>query len=259
MGESDEQLVARLRAGDDAAFEAIYDRYARGVLAFCVHMLRSREAAEDVLQLTFVSAFRALRGGESDISLRPWLYTIARNRCVSELRARRDLDIDALADRASLDGVADQVQRREDLREMLDDIHRLPADQRDALVLFELGDHSHEEIAAVLGVRKEKVKALVFQAREALVRGRRARQYPCAEIRQRLATLQGGLLPRSVARAHIDRCPGCAAFETEIRRQRAALALILPVALSTELKRLVLGSALRGGGPIAAGGATATG
>ena len=260
VGESDEQLVARLRAGDDAAFEAIYDRYARGVLAFCVHMLRSREAAEDVLQLTFVSAFRALRGGESDISLRPWLYTIARNRCVSELRARRDLDIDALAtDRASLDGVADQVQRREDLREMLDDIHRLPADQRDALVLFELGDHSHEEIAAVLGVRKEKVKALVFQAREALVRGRRARQYPCAEIRQRLATLQSGLLPRSVARAHIDRCPGCAAFETEIRRQRAALALILPVALSTELKRLVLGSALRGGGPIAAGGATATG
>ena len=106
VGESDEQLVARLRAGDDAAFEAIYDRYARGVLAFCVHALGSREAAEDVLQLTFVSAFRALRGGERDISLRPWLYTIARNRCVSELRARRDLDIDALAtDRASLDGV----------------------------------------------------------------------------------------------------------------------------------------------------------
>ena len=258
VSDVDEYLVARLRAGDDAAFEAIYDRYARGVLAFCVHMLGNREAAEDVLQLTFVSAFRALRGSDANVSLRPWLYTIARNRCLSELRARRDLDLDEVAtDRPSTEGVADQVQRREDFREMLDDLQRLPADQRAALVLFELGDHSHEEIAAVLGVRKEKIKALVFQAREALVRGRRAREHPCAEIRERLATTHGSALPRSVARAHIDRCPGCAAFEREIRRQRAALALILPVVLTGELKALVLRSALHGAGPVAAGGATA--
>ena len=98
IGEADGYLVARVRAGDDAAFEEIYDRYARGMLAFCTHMLGSREAAEDALQLTFVSAYRALRGGESSISLRPWLYTIARNRCLSELRNRRDaVDVDGLA------------------------------------------------------------------------------------------------------------------------------------------------------------------
>ena len=77
VGETDEYLLARVRAGDEAAFGAIYDRYARGVLAFCVHMLGSRESAEDALQLTFVSAYRALRGRDSNISLRPWLYTIA--------------------------------------------------------------------------------------------------------------------------------------------------------------------------------------
>ncbi|MBV8218765.1 MAG: sigma-70 family RNA polymerase sigma factor, partial [Solirubrobacterales bacterium] len=189
VDETDETLVAQLRAGDDAAFEAIYDRYARGVFAFCVHMLGNREAAEDALQLTFVSAFRALRRSDGDVSLRPWLYTIARNRCLSELRTRRGLeDDDALTDRPSPERVPDQVQRREDLRELLDDMRRLPADQRAALVLFELADHSHEEIAAVLGVRREKVKALVFQAREALARGRRAREHPCAEVRERLAT-----------------------------------------------------------------------
>ena len=254
LSEADEFLVARLRAGDDAAFEAIYDRYARGVLAFCVHMLGNREAAEDALQLTFVSAFRALRGSDGEVSLRPWLYTIARNRCLSELRARRDVDIGDMAkDRPSWEGVADVVQRREDIREVLDDLQRLPADQRAALVLFELADHSHDEIAAVLGVRKEKVKALIFQAREGLARGRRAREHPCAEIRERLATMRGRVLPRSVARAHIDRCPGCAAFEREIRRQHAALALILPVVLTGELKASVLASAMRGAGPVAAG------
>ncbi len=253
--QTDDYLVARVRAGDDAGFEAIYDRYARGVLAFCVHMLGSREAAEDALQLTFVSAYRVLRGGSSDVSLRPWLYTIARNRCLSQLRARRDVaDVDEVAtDGPFFEGVADQVQRREELREMLEDIQRLPADQRAALVLFELGDHPHKEIAAVLGVRTEKVKALIFQAREALVRGRTARNRPCVEIRERLATLHGRVLPRSVTRAHIDRCPSCAAFEGEVRRQRAALALILPVPLAVELKASVLGSALRGGGAVAAG------
>ena len=255
MVQTDDWLVGRVRAGDDAAFEAIYDRYARGVLAFCVHMLGSRESAEDALQLTFVSAYRALRGGESNISLRPWLYTIARNRCLSELRTRREgVDIDGVAlDRPCFEGLADQVQRREQLREMLEDMQRLPADQRAALVLFELGDHSHTEIAAVLGVRTEKVKALIFQAREALVRGRQARDRPCVEIRERLATSRGRVLPRSMTRAHIDRCPSCAAFEGEVRRQRAALALILPVTLTGGLKASVLGSALRGGGTVAAG------
>ncbi len=255
LGHSDELLVAGVRAGDPAAFEEIYDLYARGILAFCVHMLGNREAAEDALQLTFVAAYRALQGGDSSIALRPWLYTIARNRCLSELRARREAVgvLQLVSDTPVIEGLADQVQRREDLREMLDDMRRLPADQRAALVLFELGDHPQKEIATVLGVRTEKVKALVFQAREALVRGRAAREHPCRDIREQLATLEGRVPARSVLRAHIERCPGCRSFEHDVRHQRAALALILPVALTGELKNWILGSSLHSGGAVAAG------
>ncbi|MGZ6691843.1 MAG: RNA polymerase sigma factor, partial [Solirubrobacteraceae bacterium] len=198
-----------MRAGDDSAFEAIYDRYARGLLGFCGHMLGSRDEAEDALQLTFVSAYQALRSGDNGISLRPWLYTIARNRCLSELRARpHAVQMDeAVGDRACLDGPGVRVQRRAELRDVVDEIKRLPAEQRAALVLFELGDHSHAEIAEVLGVGREKVKALIFQAREALVRGREARDSSCAEVRERLATVRGKIPVRSTTRAHIDRCP----------------------------------------------------
>jgi RNA polymerase sigma factor (sigma-70 family) len=253
-GQCDDELVAGVRAGDAAAFEQIYDRYARGILAFCVHMLGNREAAEDALQLTFVSAYRALRNGERSIALRPWLYTIARNRCLSELRARRDAVVDPLVtDPPAIEGLADQVQRREDLREMLEDMRRLPADQRAALVLFELGDQPQREIATVLGVRTEKVKALVFQAREALVRGRTARAHPCREIREQMATLEGRIPARSMLRAHIERCPGCQSFEDEVHLQRAALALILPVPLTVELKSWILGSAFHGTRAVAAG------
>ena len=256
--QDDDELVAQVRAGNDAAFEAIYDRYARGVLSFCRHMLGGRDEAEDALQVTFVSAYRGIRKSDGDISLRPWLFTIARNRCLSELRSRREVLYAEgdLIEWPGFDGPADLVQRREDLREMFEDMQRLPADQRAALVLFELGDHSHTEIAAVLGVRGEKVKALIFQAREALARGRIARNTPCEEVRERLSTVRGKILPRSMIRAHIDRCPACAAFESEVRHQRVALSVILPVALAPALKATVLGSVFGGGHAIVAAAAS---
>ena len=250
----DERLVARVRAGDDNAFEAIYDRYYLGLLAFCRHMLGSRQEAEDALQHSFASAYRALRRGDSAVDLRPWLYTIARNRCLSALRSRRDeLDIDRVdIERGSFDGLPLQIQVRAELRELVEDLQRLPDDQRAALVLFELGDHPHDEIAAVLGVRREKVKALVFQARSGLLRARRARDASCDEIREQLASLLGGLPKRGVVRAHVDRCEACKAFEREVRRQRSSLAAILPVVPTAGLKASVLGFALGGGGGAAA-------
>jgi RNA polymerase sigma factor (sigma-70 family) len=257
----DDRLVARVRAGDDDAFEIIYDRYSAGLLAFCGQMLRSRHEAEDALQHSFASAYRALRNGAGDIDLRPWLYTIARNRCLSVLRARRaQVSVDAIAaDAGPFEGMSAQIQRRADLRDLVEELHRLPDDQRAALVLFELGDESHAQIAAVLGVRREKVKALVFQAREALMRAREAREAPCVEIREQLASLAGRVPRRSMVRRHIDRCPGCTEFESDVRRQRAALAAILPFAPTIGLKSSVLGFALGGGGAVALGGAGAGG
>jgi RNA polymerase sigma factor (sigma-70 family) len=250
----DERLVARVRAGDDDAFEAIYDRYYLGLLAFCRHMLGSRHEAEDALQHSFASAYGALRRGDSAVDLRPWLYTIARNRCLSALRSRRDeLEIDGVdVERGSFDGLPVQIQLRAELRELVEDVRRLPDDQRAALVLFELGDQSHDEIAAVLGVRREKIKALVFQARAALLRARNARDASCVEIREQLSSALGAIPRRGVVRAHIDRCEGCAAFEREVRRQRTALAAILPVVPTAGLKASVLGFALGGGGGAAA-------
>ena len=197
-GRSDDALVARVRAGDERAFELVFDRYHRSLLAFCRHMLASNEEAEDALQHTFMAAYRALRTSERPIRLKAWLYTIARNRCLSVLRARREHV--ALDDgHAASDGLAADVERRAELRGLLADLEQLPEEQRAALVLFELGDHSHDEIAEVLGVRREKVKALVFQARESLAGWRRARETPCVEIREQLATARGAALKRADA------------------------------------------------------------
>ena len=87
---SDEQLAARAGNGDAAAFEALYDRHHAALLAFCRHMLGNREDGEDALQQAFVRAHRALVAGRAPDKLRPWLFAIARNRCLTLLAARRD-------------------------------------------------------------------------------------------------------------------------------------------------------------------------
>jgi RNA polymerase sigma factor (sigma-70 family) len=132
-------LVVDVRSGSEAAFEVIYDRHHRGILGFCRHMLGSAEEAEDAVQHTFMAAYRSLTSSDKPIQLKAWLYTIARNRCLSVLRARREQPSDDL-DSLSTDGFDAQVQQRQDLRDLLRDVAGLPEDQRAALVLAEVGD-----------------------------------------------------------------------------------------------------------------------
>ena len=258
-----------VRAGDAAAFETIYDRYSRGLVSFCRHLLGSLEEAEDAVQHTFLAAHRSMLADDRELHLKAWLYAIARNKCISMLRVRRErlgLD-DELELVPSTSGLSAEVEQREDLRALLGDLQRLPDDQRAALVLAELGAHNHDEIAEVLDVRREKVKALVFQAREALIAARTARETPCAEIREQLATARGGTLRRGNLRRHLEDCPGCRAFRMDVQRQRAAMAIVLPVVPSLALKEAVLGGTLAaagagagiGGGGAAAGGLAAAG
>ena len=82
---SDERLVEQVRAGSESAFEVIFDRHHRPLLTFCRHMLGSHEEAEDAVQHTLSAAFRDLRRSDKTIELKPWLYTIARNRCLTLL------------------------------------------------------------------------------------------------------------------------------------------------------------------------------
>jgi len=254
---SDERLVEHVRGGSEAAFEAIFDRHHRGILAFCRHMLGSPEEAEDAVQHTFMAAYRNIAGSRREIQLRPWLYTIARNRCLSVLRARRERPVEDL-DELATENLAAEVQRREDLRDLLRDVGGLPEDQRAALVLAEVGGVSHDEIAQVLGVQREKVKALVFQARSSLIASRAARETPCDEIRLQLSELRGGALRRNTLRRHLKTCPGCREFRAALQEQRKMLAVALPVVPTIALKQGVMASAL-GSSAAAASGAAAGG
>ena len=251
---SDERLADEAKRGNVVAFEVVYERHHRGLLSFCRHMLRSQEDGEDALQQTFASAFRALPGSTQPIVLKPWLYTIARNRCLTMLRARREFPSAEPDIGRSTAGLSEEVEQREELRQLLSNVEDLPEDQRAALVLSEIGDLSHFEIARVLGCDTPQVRALVFRARSALIQDRRAREIPCAEIREQLATASAGELRRGHLRRHVRNCAGCAEFKDDVRRQRGLLAVALPVIPSLGLKESALAAAGIGGGGAAGGG-----
>ena len=256
---SDERLVEQLRRGNEVAFEVLYDRHHRSVLSYCRHMLGSRDEAEDALQQAFVSAHRDLISSEKPIRFKAWIYTIARNRCLSILRARREQPSDDI-ERVSVTGLSEEVQQRADLQQLLADMQELPEEQRAALILSELGDLSHSDIAEVIGCEAAKVKSLVFQARSGLIERRQARETPCEEIREQLATLRGGSLRRGPLRRHLKTCPGCTAFREDVRRQRQMVAAVLPVIPTLGLKESALaavgmGAGSAGGGLAAGGGA----
>src|SRR3977135_938248 len=86
----DARLVTLIRAGRPAAFEAAYDRHHRAILSFCRHVLGDPPEAEAGVQHNFLSAYNALISSQKPIPLRAWLFAIARNRCYSILRARRE-------------------------------------------------------------------------------------------------------------------------------------------------------------------------
>jgi RNA polymerase sigma factor (sigma-70 family) len=238
-GVEDAVLLRRLRSGEEGAFEAIFKRHYPPLLSYCRHMLGNLQEAEDALQQAFIRAHGALLEDSPPRELRPWLYAIARNCCLSAIAARRP--VLELQDRLpSLVGLSEQVREREDLRELVADIGGLPEDQRSALLLAELDDLSHQQIAGIVGCEVSKVKALVYQARSTLIADRDARNASCQDIREELSVARGGQLRRGPLRRHLKACVGCRSFQQAVNTQRSSLALVLPVLPSAGLAARIL-------------------
>ncbi len=257
--QSDERLIALIRRGQHAAFETLFSRYQSRLLAFCRHMLGSKEDAEDVLQEVFAAAFNAILADEREINVRPWLYRIARNRSLNHLRKASAIGVDSMDVHFAENGVstADKVMRRESFRQLIGDVQGLPETQRTALLLREIDALSYEQISDAMETTVPAVKSLLVRARISLAEAAEARKLTCEEARMELGEVAEGLVKSSPAvRRHVRDCERCRAFRKQLKDNNVALAAILPVGPLLMLKKLVLtklGSTAGAGGAHAAG------
>jgi RNA polymerase sigma factor (sigma-70 family) len=262
--QSDERLIALIRRGNHHAFEALVARYQSRLLAFCRHMLSSREDAEDVLQEVFAAAFNAMLADDREINVRPWLYRIARNRSLNHLRRTQAVGMDSMDVHLSEGGLttADKVHKREEFRLLIADVQDLPETQRTALLLREIDALSYDQIAEAMETTVPSVKSLLVRARVSLAEAAEARLLSCEEVRHELGEVAEGLTRTSApVRRHMRTCDRCTAFRKQLRSTNKALAALYPVGPLLLLKKLVLThlgtTAAAGGGTAAATGSAA--
>jgi RNA polymerase sigma factor (sigma-70 family) len=165
----DERLSALAAEGDDLAFAAIVSRHSPGLLRYC-RRLAPHEQAEDALQTTLLSAYRALRNGHGPTDLRPWLFAIARNAAVDQRRSAWP-DLAPYTAEADPREAIDPVERRELLGNLVDALGALPDRQRQAIVLRVLEDRSYEEIAGRFDMSERSARQLIHRTRRSLRSG----------------------------------------------------------------------------------------
>jgi RNA polymerase sigma factor (sigma-70 family) len=242
--QGDERLIAMIRSGQERAFDTLVERYQGRLLAFCRGMLPSAEDAEDILQEVFVAAHKAILADNRAINARPWLYRIARNRCLNHLRRPVPEGQDSMDVHPHENGVsvAERVQTREEFRALIADVQDLPETQRTALLLREIDALAYEEIALAMDTTVPAVKSLLVRARMSLADCSQGRHLTCDEVHLELAEAAEGLRKASgPARAHMRGCERCRDYRKELRRSGRALAALAPIGPLAALHGILTG------------------
>ncbi|MDX6653669.1 MAG: hypothetical protein QOH18_370 [Solirubrobacterales bacterium] len=162
--QSDRRLVRLVREGYESAFEEIVRRYRRPLDRFAAGIVGGR--SEDVTQDSFRKALEALRHGDSEVELRPWLYRIVRNTALNDLRDRPPAAAELAEDLVGgARSAAAEAEERAEVAALITRMRALPENQRAALVMRELEGMSHEEIAAALGISGGAARQAIARAR----------------------------------------------------------------------------------------------
>ncbi len=184
----DEQLLGRYARGELEAIEVLLARYKRPLFHFVLRLVRERGKAEDLLQETFLRMVEHAGTFHGSSSLKTWLFRIARNLCIDELRRqkhRRHASLDAPKAQGGAEGEGQSLYERlphrgpgpergvvdRDLAQrMANAIDELPEDQREVFVLRQVQHLSFKEIGDITGVSENTVKSRMRYALERLQR-----------------------------------------------------------------------------------------
>ncbi|MBI2930494.1 MAG: sigma-70 family RNA polymerase sigma factor [Planctomycetes bacterium] len=166
----DIELMLRFQAGDERAFEELVLKHQKRILNVVYRALGDRAQAEDAAQDIFLKVYRARRSYRPQAKFSTWLYRIAVNHCLNEVRARRPgpIPMDDLLQEPVAHSPDDQMNQTDLQRAVKEAIDALPENQRVAVILARFEDLSYEEIGEAMGLSLEAVKSVLFRAKENL-------------------------------------------------------------------------------------------
>lgn len=169
LGVADVDLLRQARAGDSGAFHELMERHAAALLRLAGNLVPNHQDAEDVLQETFIAAFRSMKGFQERSSVKTWLYAIA-YRQAALLRRKKRMPMQMLSDETPLPApsVAQHVSTVDAKMDLDRALAHLPEDHRAILILREIDGLSYEEISGILQLPRGTVESRLHRARQSL-------------------------------------------------------------------------------------------
>jgi RNA polymerase sigma-70 factor (ECF subfamily) len=178
----DAALMLRVKQGDRTAFASLVEKYKQPVMNLAYRTLRDETEAEDLAQAVFLQVYKSAGRYQSTAKFSTWLFTIARNLCLNEIRRRSRHPAESLdavhaeneerpvhqVEEKQVAGPPDSLLRVELEQKVEEAIASLPENQRTAILLCKAEELSYEEIAEVLGCSLSATKSLIHRARETL-------------------------------------------------------------------------------------------
>ncbi len=164
----DMAVIRKAQRGDERAFALIVRAYEAPVFNYVLRMVGDRTLAEDLTQDVFLHVFRGLRGYSRRARFTTWLFQVAKNRVIDEMRAveRRPRTLLAIEDAPQLEVVDAPIEQSEAIHILLSEVNRLSPDLKEALLLRDIAGLSYNEISDTLDVTLATVKWRIFKARE---------------------------------------------------------------------------------------------
>jgi RNA polymerase sigma factor (sigma-70 family) len=247
----------------ERSFDRLYRRHQGDVYRYALAVMRNKDDAEDVVQQTFLNAYRAMQEGARPEKPQHWLIKIAHNVCRQRFRdsSRRPSEVAfnedlAVAESPTSTGAISAAEIQEALG-------HLTFNQRAALVARELEGRSYAEIATLLDLSESAIETLLFRARRAL-REHLEGGITCAEAEAALSRDLDGELPRAEKgplRAHLRECQSCSRLARSMRARRKALRGLwigpLPLPFGKTLPGWFAGGAAKAATVVAAGSVAA--
>ena len=182
LNDPDAALMKRVTQGDQRAFEELVEKYKQPVFNFVYRTLPDATEAEDLAQVVFVQVWKSAARYRVEAKFSTWLFTIARNLCLNELRRRSRHPGDSLEAATATDdegpgrqfedarNVAprDRLVQDELVTKVSEALKDLPENQRTAILLYQEQEKSYDEISEILGTSLSATKSLIHRARETL-------------------------------------------------------------------------------------------
>ena len=175
-------LIRRAQAGDEMAFQGVVEQYQSKVFSIIYGILRNHNDAEDIAQQVFTKVYFSLKNFDFRSSLLTWIYKITVNECYDYLRKKKVRKLVYESDFTEED--AQRMEHSEPARDkrppvdvtlaqrdlVMKLLARLPAEERNLLLLKEVEGHSVEELAAMTGINENTIKVKLFRARQKLLK-----------------------------------------------------------------------------------------